>query len=460
MHTDAERTAFVAPIARLSLAGGLPLFSLSAATRPALDLTGIFSDFSFGLLPAWSSSTSATSAAGQSNEATMSEEQYRNLLAHLNSYVKTYVNEQIAADKSSPSVEPQSLSAQSIATITAMITERLTNTPPSTQPNPTATVPSIDSIVAQVLLSDRFTGLSAANVQLASATANNDRLIGDQRLLIEALQLEIEQIRAKYALNENAQQNVDQSIRLLNAHRETIDAQFRAFQQTNAEQLSKLQLELNGRLEEMDSTRFVAIDARIKLVLMDAFGYRSVDGTEPDLDSLKAWIHSVFVAKSALEARLLELAVGRDQFVREEIERLSGVLMKQITDRIRAETIILLEKQRTDVLQESRAEILHTNRIAELSEDNVRRIVAEALRVYDADKTGLVDYALESAGGEIVSTRCTETYHTKSAQISIFGIPLWYPTNTPRTVISPAVQPGLCWAFQGFPGFLGKFSAF
>lgn len=51
---------------------------------------------------------------------------------------------------------------------------------------------------------------------------------------------------------------------------------------------------------------------------------------------------------------------------------------------------------------------------------------------------------------------CTETYHTKSAQISIFGIPLWYPTNTPRIAISPAVQPGQCWAFQGFPGFLGK----
>ena len=45
----------------------------------------------------------------------------------------------------------------------------------------------------------------------------------------------------------------------------------------------------------------------------------------------------------------------------------------------------------------------------------------------------------------------------KTAQISIFGIPLWYPTNTPRTAIAPSVQPGECWAFQGFPGFLGKY---
>lgn len=37
---------------------------------------------------------------------------------------------------------------------------------------------------------------------------------------------------------------------------------------------------------------------------------------------------------------------------------------------------------------------------------------------------------------------------------------MWYPTNTPRIAISPAVQPGQCWAFQGFPGFLGKCSCF
>lgn len=50
--------------------------------------------------------------------------------------------------------------------------------------------------------------------------------------------------------------------------------------------------------------------------------------------------------------------------------------------------------------------------------------------------------------------RCTENFNVRTAQLSIFGVPLWYKSNTPRTVISPAVQPGECWAFQGFPGFL------
>lgn len=84
----------------------------------------------------------------------------------------------------------------------------------------------------------------------------------------------------------------------------------------------------------------------------------------------------------------------------------------------------------------------------------LRRLIATALRVYDADKTGLADYALESSGGQVLSTRCTENYQMKSAQISVLGIPLWYPSNTPRTAIQPNVQPGNCWAFQGFPGFL------
>ena len=49
-----------------------------------------------------------------------------------------------------------------------------------------------------------------------------------------------------------------------------------------------------------------------------------------------------------------------------------------------------------------------------LNESAVIRIVKEALLKYDADKTGMVDHALESAGGNIVSTRCTESYQVRT----------------------------------------------
>ncbi|XP_014489335.1 PREDICTED: SUN domain-containing protein 1-like isoform X4 [Dinoponera quadriceps] len=92
-----------------------------------------------------------------------------------------------------------------------------------------------------------------------------------------------------------------------------------------------------------------------------------------------------------------------------------------------------------------------------ISEEHVRKIVKDILRIYDADRTGKVDYALESAGGEIISTRNTQGYDVKSKVISILGFPLYYRccNNNPRTVIQMNVmQPGICWAFQNFPGYL------
>ncbi|XP_032674723.1 uncharacterized protein LOC116845771 isoform X2 [Odontomachus brunneus] len=93
---------------------------------------------------------------------------------------------------------------------------------------------------------------------------------------------------------------------------------------------------------------------------------------------------------------------------------------------------------------------------AYMSEERVRKIVKEILRIYDADKTGQVDYALESAGGQIISTRCTQRYDIKSRAFRLFGLfTLYYESNNPRTVIQGnALQPGACWAFQDFPGYI------
>ncbi|XP_025157930.1 SUN domain-containing protein 3 isoform X2 [Harpegnathos saltator] len=92
-----------------------------------------------------------------------------------------------------------------------------------------------------------------------------------------------------------------------------------------------------------------------------------------------------------------------------------------------------------------------------ITEEYVRRIVKEILQIYDADKTGQVDYALESAGGEIISTRDTQEYNIKSRAINIFGFLLYYQSynNDPRIVIQKnSIHPGSCWAFQNFPGYL------
>uniref|UniRef100_A0A2K6QWI5 Sad1 and UNC84 domain containing 1 n=1 Tax=Rhinopithecus roxellana TaxID=61622 RepID=A0A2K6QWI5_RHIRO len=89
-----------------------------------------------------------------------------------------------------------------------------------------------------------------------------------------------------------------------------------------------------------------------------------------------------------------------------------------------------------------------------ITEAQARAIVDNALKLYSQDKTGMVDFALESGGGSILSTRCSETYETKTALMSLFGIPLWYFSQSPRVVIQPDIYPGNCWAFKGSQGYL------
>lgn len=57
-------------------------------------------------------------------------------------------------------------------------------------------------------------------------------------------------------------------------------------------------------------------------------------------------------------------------------------------------------------------------------------------------------------GGQIISIRCTQKYRT-SRVVKLLGFTLYHESNNPRTVIQGnPIQPGACWAFQDFPGYL------
>lgn len=90
--------------------------------------------------------------------------------------------------------------------------------------------------------------------------------------------------------------------------------------------------------------------------------------------------------------------------------------------------------------------------------DDIRQLIIQlikdALDKYDADKTGIADYASEFAGGEIISTGCTESYDLKGASYKILGVPIWSPPNIPRFVIQPSSSPGQCWYFRSNKGSL------
>ncbi|XP_015272793.1 PREDICTED: SUN domain-containing protein 1 isoform X2 [Gekko japonicus] len=92
--------------------------------------------------------------------------------------------------------------------------------------------------------------------------------------------------------------------------------------------------------------------------------------------------------------------------------------------------------------------------VSGITEEQAHTIVSNALQLYSEDKTGMADFALESGGGSVLSTRCSETYNTQTAVISLFGVPLWYFSQSPRAVIQPDMYPGNCWAFRGSQGHL------
>ncbi|XP_040503759.1 SUN domain-containing protein 1 isoform X13 [Gallus gallus] len=170
------------------------------------------------------------------------------------------------------------------------------------------------------------------------------------------------------------------------------------------------------------------VDAQVKeSVKMMLFGDQHKDFPE----SLLQWLTSNFVTRSDLQTLLQDLEL--------QILKNITVQMAVTNQRITSEVV---------------TNAVNNAGISGITEAQAQIIVNNALKLYSQDKTGMVDFALESGGGSILSTRCSETYETKTALISLFGIPLWYFSQSPRVVIQPDMYPGNCWAFKGSEGYL------
>lgn len=194
--------------------------------------------------------------------------------------------------------------------------------------------------------------------------------------------------------------------------------------------LDSLELEkqsLAGQLRNCcrnDSFYTALVQDRINLILGQIMSGN--DSGSADQYTFGAWLKSTYIKKSDLEEYMAEFSQG-----------LTEKIMKEIP-----------QTEATEVyVSESGVQ-------GKVTEMAVRQIVTEALEKFSADKIAMPDFALESAGGSIISTKCSETFHKNTARLSILGIPLWYVSNSPRSVIQPEMQPGSCWAFQGSRGHL------
>ncbi|KAL2078470.1 hypothetical protein ACEWY4_026155 [Coilia grayii] len=148
----------------------------------------------------------------------------------------------------------------------------------------------------------------------------------------------------------------------------------------------------------------------------------------------------------------LQRRVGMDTgsiLLRPELQGALEALERRLLQRLSE----LEDKQHGDVWKIV-GESLQKEGLGAITIKDVHEIVQRALSLYKTDGTGMADYALESLGASVIESQSSETYSTRSTCTSLFGIPLWYISGSPRTVIQPEVHPGKCWAFRGSQGFV------
>ncbi|XP_069590364.1 SUN domain-containing protein 1 isoform X6 [Ranitomeya imitator] len=217
-----------------------------------------------------------------------------------------------------------------------------------------------------------------------------------------------------------AQSNASEGIQDLNLLRSRIESLEQSFEAYKAEFLKDWRPSC-----DLPDCLLQKVDARVREYVQMMFG------SQANLpEALLQWLSANFVSNEDFSARLQELELR---------------LLRNITN-----YVSLTGKVPTSQTVEETVK----GGIAGITEKEARVIVNNALKLYAQDRTGMVDFALESGGGSILGTRCSETYETKTALVSLFGIPLWYLSQSPRVVIQPDMYPGNCWAFKGAQGYL------
>ncbi|XP_006859863.1 PREDICTED: SUN domain-containing protein 1 isoform X2 [Chrysochloris asiatica] len=229
----------------------------------------------------------------------------------------------------------------------------------------------------------------------------------------EAIQKELEQTHRRTASTD--EQHLLTTVRQLELQLEQLQLELASWRhlKTNCEKVDTLHEKVDTQVRET-----------IRLMFSD-------DQPDSSLEWLLRKFSSQFVSKDNLQILLQDLELQ---------------ILKNITHHIS-----VTNQAATPAAVVS---AVHEAGVPGITEAQARVIVNNALKLYSQDRTGMVDFALESGGGSILSTRCSETYETKTALISLFGIPLWYFSQSPRVVIQPDIYPGNCWAFKGSQGYL------
>lgn len=250
----------------------------------------------------------------------------------------------------------------------------------------------LDEIIAAILGSEKLLSLIDLRVKPTIDKLNvHDAEIDNIKLDLAALKSEIVLRFTSF----------DGEIVQLKKNQKNFGDDFYKFKLENDEKLQQLLIEIDRKLASLGESQFTSVDASVRKTLLSVLGFDSKSSVKAD-DSeefIKNWISSIFVAKSDFEERLKLVEANGNQAFKLQLDENAGVLMAEINEEIKKQVAIAMAQNTNS------GEASGVNVSGGLTEVMVLKIVKDVLAVYDADKTGLIDFALESAGGQILSTR-------------------------------------------------------
>nr|BAC87662.1 unnamed protein product [Mus musculus] len=209
-----------------------------------------------------------------------------------------------------------------------------------------------------------------------------------------------------------------------------------AFQESSVKELGRLEAQLASLRQELAALTLKQNSVAYEVGLLP----QKIQAARADVESqFPDWIRQFLLGDRGARSGLLQ----RDE-MHAQLQELENKILTKMAE---------MQGKSAREAAASLGQILQKEGIVGVTEEQVHRIVKQALQRYSEDRIGMVDYALESGGASVISTRCSETYETKTALLSLFGIPLWYHSQSPRVILQPDVHPGNCWAFQGPQGF-------
>jgi hypothetical protein len=206
------------------------------------------------------------------------------------------------------------------------------------------------------------------------------------------------------------------------------------------EQKNKVAIELNDNLNSLKEKLLAEILA-------------NVNNKESNVELIKKELDQKFnytftLMSNRLSDQLMEIEMSKTSHEREikqmksvlsEIESKYGFILKQLEEQ--QHQIVEQQKQHEfDLNKQQQSTVVHTqsppaNNYEYISFEKIEEFINKSFYLYNADKTGMTDFASELVGGSILFTRCTEAYDGNTRWLSFFDIPITRIHVSPRVVI-------------------------